>query len=123
MGRQYDKQHATTIVATAALARNRLISYGGAYASGAAGAGGSTDVAGVSEHEAAIGDAVSVVTGYSYLVEAGGAISAGAFVKPGSNGKAAAGSITDNCGRALEAANADGDLIEVVLQHHVHPTS
>lgn len=121
--KQYDKQHATTIVAAAALAANRLVSFAGDYAVGTAGAGGSTDACGVSESSAAIGEALSVITGYSAVVTAGAAIAAGAFVKPGTSGKAITGSITDNCGRALEAAGADGDLIEVVLQNHIHPTS
>jgi hypothetical protein len=123
MGKQYDKQHATTVVATAVLAPNRLVSFAGDYAVGTAGAGGSTDACGVSESSAAIGDALSVITGYSAVVTAGAAISAGAFIKPGTSGKAVTGSITDNCGRALEAAGADGDLIEVKLQNHIHPTS
>ncbi len=123
MGKQYDKRHATTVVATAVLAANRLVSFAGDYASGTAGAGGTTDACGVSENSAAIGDAVSVITGYSAVVEAGAPISAGAFIKPGTSGKAATGSITDNCGRALEAAGADGALIEVRLQNHVHPTT
>lgn len=121
--RQYDKQHALTIVAVAAVAAHRFISFAGGYAVGTASAGGATDAAGISEHAGAIGDAVSVVTGYSYLVEAGGAITAGAFVKPGTDGKAVAGTIADNCGRALAAASGDGVLVEVVLQPHIHPTS
>jgi len=123
MGRQYDKQHAVTLVAAAALAANRFVAYDGDYADGAAGAGGATDAVGVSEYAAEIGEAVSVVTGYSYLVEAGDVITANAFVKPGTDGKAIAGTITDNCGRALEAAAGAGQLIEVQLQPHVHPTA
>lgn len=122
MGRQYDKQHAVTLIATAALAANRFASYGGAYAAGAAGAGGATDALGVTEHAAEIGEAVSVVTGYSYLVEAEATFAAGAFIKPGASGKAAAGSITDHCARALEAATAVGQLVEVAIVEHVHPT-
>lgn len=121
--KQYDKQHAVTVVATAAVVANRFIGFSGGYAVGTAGAGGATDAQGVSESDAAIGEALSVVTGYSAIVEAGGAISAGAFVKPGTDGKAVAGSISDNCGRALEAAGGAGELLEVVLQNHIHPTS
>lgn len=121
--RQYDKQHATTVVLTGAVAAHRFVSFAGAPAVGTAGAGGATDAQGVSETAGAIGDAVSVVTGYSYLVEAGDAITAGAFVKPGTDGKAVAGTIADNCGRALSAAGGDGDLVEVVLQPHVHPAA
>lgn len=121
---QYDKQHATTVVATAALEAQRFISHAGIYAVGTAGAGGGvTDSAGVSETEAVIGDALSVVTGYSYPVEAGAAITQYAFVKPGTNGKAIAGTMEDHCGIALEAAAADGDIIEVRLLPHIHPTS
>jgi len=123
MGKQYDKQHAVTAIAAADLVANRFISYGGAYAVGTAGAGGLTDAAGVSEYGAKTGEAFSVVTGYSYLVEAGEAITLGAFVKPGTDGKAAVGSITDHCARALEAASESGQLIEVRLLPHVHPTS
>lgn len=120
---QYDKQHATTVVATAALEAHRFISHTGIYAVGTAGAGGGvTDSAGVSETEAAIGDALSVVTDYSYPVEAGAAISQFGFVKPGASGKAVPGTMTDHCGIALEAA-ADGDIIEVRLLPHIHPTS
>ncbi len=121
--RQFDKQHAATVVLTAAVVPHRFVSFGGGYAVGTAGAGGATDAQGVSESAGEIGDAISVVTGYSYLVEAGGEITARAFVKPGTNGKAVAGSITDNCGRAVAAAGGDGDLIEVILQPHVHPTA
>jgi len=121
--RQFDKQHSATVVLTAAVAAHRLISFAGGYAVGTAGAGGATDAQGVSETAGEIGDAISVVTGYSYLVEAGGEIAAGAFVKPGTDGKAVAGSITDNCGRAVAAAGGDGVLIEVILQPHVHPTT
>lgn len=123
MGRQYDKQHATTVVLTAAVEPHRLISFAGAYAVGTASAGGSTDAQGVSETAGASGEAIAVTTSYSALVEAGAAITKGAFVKPGTSGKAVTGSITDNCGRALAAAGAEGDLIEVALQPHVHPVT
>lgn len=121
--RQFDKQHAATVVLAAAVLPHRFISFGGGYAVGTAGAGGATDAQGVSETAGEAGEAISVVTGYSYLVEAGAAITAGAFVKPGTNGKAVAGTIADNCGRAVAAAGDDGDLVEVILQPHIHPTS
>lgn len=117
--RQFDKTHAITLVAAVALEQYRFVSYAGGVPV-ASGAGGATDVAGVSEHPAAIGEAVSVVTGYSYLVETGAGITAGQFVKPGANGVAVVGTITDNCGRALTTA-ASGALCEVKLQNHVHP--
>ncbi|VFR54782.1 hypothetical protein BRI6_1101 [plant metagenome] len=123
MNQQYDKRHAVTLIAAVALAANRFASYGGGYASGAAGAGGLTDSVGVTEYEAKAGEAVSAVTSYSYLVEASVAIPKGVFVKPGADGKAAVGSITDHCGRALEAATAEGQLVEVQILPHVHPTA
>ncbi|MCK9987644.1 MAG: hypothetical protein AzoDbin1_04116 [Azoarcus sp.] len=122
MGRQYDKQHATTVIAAVAIAANRFVAYNGGYASGAAGAGGATDSRGVGENAAAIGEPVSVITGHTALVEAGATFAVHAFVKPGADGKAVAGAITDQCGRALEAATAIGQLVEIEITPHVHPT-
>ena len=48
-GRQFDKQHAVTLVATAILAANRFIAYDGGYATAA---GGAKDSQGVSEQAA-----------------------------------------------------------------------
>ncbi|MDA8446379.1 capsid cement protein [Paracidovorax valerianellae] len=116
-GRQFDKQHAVTVVATAALAAYRFFAYDGGYPTAA---GGPKDVQGVSETAAEVGDAFSGVTSYSYLVEAGEAIAFGALVKPDLVGKAVAGSAADHCGRALGAATQAGQLIEVQLYKHVH---
>lgn len=117
-GRQYDKQHAVTQVATAALVAHRFIAYDGGYATSA---GGAKDAQGVSETSAAIGDALPVVTGYSYLVQAEEAIAFGAYVKPGTDGKAAVGAADDHCGRALGAATQADQLIEVQIVKHQHP--
>ena len=116
-GRQYDKTHAVTIVATAAVAANRFIAYDGGYPSIA---GGAKDAQGVTEHAAAAGEAVSAITGYSSLVEAEAAIAFGVLVKVGTDGKAVAGTAADHCGRALGAATQAGQLIEVQLYKHVH---
>lgn len=116
-GRQFDKQHAITLVATAALAAYRFTAYDGGYPSIA---GGAKDCQGVTENAAEVGEAVSVVTGYSYLVEAEAAIAFGVYVKVGTDGKAITGSATDHCGRALGAATQAGQLIEVQLYKHVH---
>lgn len=118
--RQYDKQHAVTIIATAILAAARFVSYNGA-APVVIGAVGANDVQGVTEHAAAIGESVSASTGYSALVEASAAIAFGAFVTTDAAGMAAVGSTTNYCGRALGAATAAGQLIEVQLLPHVHP--
>ncbi len=116
-GRQYNKTHAITLVATAALAACRFAAYDGGYPSVA---GGAKDAQGVTETVAEVGDAVSVITGYSALVEAEAAIAFGVLVKVGTDGKAIAGTLADHCGRALGAATAAGQLIEVQLYKHVH---
>ncbi|MEG0920665.1 MAG: DUF2190 family protein [Comamonas sp.] len=116
-GRQFDKRHAITLVATAALAAHRFVAYDGSYpdATGAA-----KDAQGVTETAAAVGEAVAVVTSYSYLVEAAAAIPFGALVKPDATGKAIAGTATDHCGRCLGAATQAGQLVEVQILQHVH---
>ncbi|MEG1454274.1 MAG: DUF2190 family protein [Comamonas sp.] len=116
-GRQFDKRHATTLVATVALAAHRFVAYDGGYPTAA---GGAKDVQGVTETAAASGEAVAVVTSYSYLVEAGGAVAFGALVKADATGRAVTGSLTEHCGRALGAATAEGQLIEVEILKHVH---
>lgn len=121
---QFDKQHATTVIANADLAECRFVTAAGTYASGAAGAGGgNVDSAGISENDALIDEVVSVVTDYSYTVEAGAAIAQYAFVKPGIDGKAITGAIDDHCGIALEAAAGDGSMIECRIVRHVHPVA
>lgn len=119
-GRQYDKQHSITMVATAVLAACRFVAYDGDYPV-VIGAVGASDVQGVTEQAAEIGDAFSAITGYSALVEASEAISFGAFVTTDATGKAAVGTTANYCGRALGAATAAGQLIEVQLLPHVHP--
>ena len=116
-GRQYDKTHGVTIVAAVALAAFRFVAYDGGSPSIA---GGAKDCQGVSESSAEAGDAINLVTGYSYLVEAEAASVFGALVKVGTDGKAITGSLTDHCGRALGAATAAGQLIEVQLYKHAH---
>ena len=116
-GRQFDKQHAVTLVAIAALAAHRFVAYDGGYPDAT---GGAKDVQGVTETEAAVGDAVSVVTGYSYPVETAGAIPFGAYIKPDATGRAVVGTATDHCGRALGASTQAGQLIEVQIYKHVH---
>lgn len=119
MGKQYDKQHAVTVLATAALLANRFCGFDGAPATSA---GAGHDAQGVTEMEAAAGSAVSVITAYSAPVEAGEAIAQFAFVKPAADGsgKAITGTATDHCGFALEAAGAAGQVFEVRLLPHRH---
>ncbi len=116
-GRQFDKQHSVTIVATALLAAYRFAAYDGGYPTAA---GGAKDVQGITETAAEVGEAVSIVTGYSYLIEVAGPIAFGDLVKPDAAGKAVVGAVADHCGRALGAATQAGQIIEVQLYKHVH---
>jgi hypothetical protein len=115
-GNQFDKVHAITLIAAAILAANRFIAYDGGYATAA---GGAKDCQGVSEQAAQAGDALSVVTGYSYLVEAEGNIALGDYVKVGTDGKGIVGTLADHCARALGVAAA-GQLVEVQIVKHIH---
>jgi hypothetical protein len=118
-GRQYDKQHAVTLVAMAAIAVCRFVGYDGTHATSA---GGVHDAQGVSETAAEVNEALAITTGYSALVEASEAIAFGAYVKPAADGsgKAAVGAVDEHCGRALGAATAAGQLIEVQIVKHQH---
>jgi len=120
-GRQYDKQHSVTIVATDAISRHRFVGYDGQHATDA---GGVKDVQGVSETSADVGEALSLITGYSALVEvaAGESIAFGDYVKPAADGSGAAmvGAVDDHCGRAL-GAGTEEQIIEVQVLRQVHP--
>jgi hypothetical protein len=117
-GLQFNKRHSITMVAMVALAISRFAAYDGTYATAA---GGVKDCQGVTESDAAVGEAVSVVTSYSYPVEASAAIAFGDYIKPATDGtgRAAVGTLTDHCGRALGACAA-GQLFECQIVRHVH---
>lgn len=118
-GAQHQKRFAVTLVAMSALAANRFIGYDGLYATSS---GDAKDCQGVSESAAAANDAVSVVTEYSYLVEAREPIDFGNYVRPAvdGTGRAAVGSMGDHCGRALGVATTAGQLVEVQIVPHHH---
>lgn len=117
----FNKTHAITVVATAAIEANRFVCLAGTHAPAfAAGAAANLDVVGVSETSAAAGDAFAATTAYSQLVEASEAIAVGDLVKPAADGKAAKGTQADHCGRAHSAATAAGALIEVQILPHRH---
>jgi Uncharacterized conserved protein (DUF2190) len=118
-GAQHQKDDTTTLVAQAAVLACRFAAYDGTYATAA---GGVKDAQGVYETDAAIGDAVTVVTSYSYMVESSAAIAFGDYVKPAldGTGRAAVGTLTDHCARALGAATAAGQLVECQIVKHVH---
>ena len=121
MTRQFDKKHAETVVATAAIAVNRFVCRAGTHAP-AAPANGNQDSIGISEEAGAIGEAIPAVTRYSYLVEASAAITKGAYLKPAADvsGKAAVGAIGDHCAVAMTAASVAGQLVEAQIVKHVH---
>ena len=114
--RQFDKTHAVTIIAAVALASNRFIAYEGKHPSAG---GGAHDPQGVSEHAALPGESVSVVTDYSYPVEAAGNLVFGDPVKSDDSGRAVVATTGEHCGVALGAAAA-GQLVEVQICKHVH---
>lgn len=120
-GRQFDKRHAVTVTAQGDIAQYRFVSYDGLHTP-AAPASAAKDAQGIAEKSAAAGEAVSVVTGYSYLAECAEALALGEYVKPAADGsgRAAKGSLADHCGRALGAASAAGQLVEVQIVRHVH---
>lgn len=76
-----------------------------------------TDIAlGVLQNKPTTGQAASVAVGGTTKVVAGAAIAAGAKVAPMASGKAQTAASTQfPRGIALEAATADGDLIEIAL--------
>lgn len=119
-----DKTHAITLLAIAAILPHRFVAAEGKHAGDFAGDAASSSASfsvGVSETAAASGEVVAVVTGYSYLVEAGGAIALHDWVKPhaDASGRAAVGSNAEHCGIAMSAATAAGQLIEVRLLPHL----
>lgn len=95
--------------ATAAIGQYNAITATGAVATAAGNAIGFADTS------AAIGDRVPVTALGTAKAVAGAAIAAGAAVEVGSAGKVVAKSAGVTIGRALTAAAADGDQIEVLV--------
>lgn len=98
-----------SLLAAAAITAERFIDHGGNVATAAGNA------AGVAETAGAIGDLISTTVLGTAIVTAGGAIAKGAAVEVGATGKAVTKSAGIAVGRALQAAAADGDRIEVFL--------
>lgn len=99
-----------TLVAPSAVLAHRFVDWSGAVAD-------ANDASpGVSDYAAAEGDAYRVNVLGTAKVTAGGVIAAGGEVKVGADGKAVAtGGSGTTIARAITAAGADGDLIEVLL--------
>lgn len=98
-----------SVKATAALTAGRAVNIAGAVP--AAG----TYSLGVADSNGAIGDMVPVQVAGTVVATAGAAISAGALVEVGTDGKLITKNTGISVGRALSAAAADGDQIEVLL--------
>lgn len=97
------------LIAPAAVTKQRFVKYDGAQA-------GNGDVAaGVADYDAAAGKQYSAIALGTAKVEAGAAIALGQDVQSDAQGRAipkAAGALN---GRALQAASAAGQVIEVLL--------
>ncbi|XVJ69886.1 MAG: DUF2190 family protein [Rhizobacter sp.] len=99
-----------TVAASAALSANRFVTATGGVPAAAANAVGVTRTS-----AAAAGDLVPVDMLGTTQVEAGAAVAAGAAVETNASGQAITRSAGVTLGRALTAATAAGQLIEVLL--------
>ena len=99
----------TTTTATAPIVANRFIGFDGKQAKAAA------PVFGVTPREADEGDSVGVECIGIVLVEAGGAITAGAKVASDAQGCAVTGD-SNAAGVAISAAQDAGELVAVLLK-------
>ncbi len=98
-----------SVTATGAIAQYNAVTAAGAVASAAGNAVGFADTAG------STGSRVPVTTLGTAIAVAGAAITAGAAVEVGASGKVVTKSAGITVGRALTAAAADGDQIEVLI--------
>lgn len=112
---QYDKTHATTVVAQGEVKPHRFISYAGTHAT--SGQIQTEDVLGVSETAAQPGEAFSVVTGFSYPIETAEVLPFGCYVKPADDGsgRAAYATAQEAYGIVLTGSTQAGGLAEVQL--------
>lgn len=117
MGRQFHAIATATQRAAVALAEYRFVAYDGGYPSAA---GGAKDCRGINHTETAAGDHTVLVTHGTGLVECAEAIAQYAYVKPATDGtgRAAVGTATNNCGRAMYAASGAGAVIECEVHRH-----
>lgn len=98
-----------TVTASVALTADRFVAHGG----GLPGAGGNT--LGVARSDAAAGAAAPVDVLGTGVVEASAAIAAGAKIEALADGRAVTQSSGVTVARALQAATAAGQRIEVLL--------
>lgn len=98
-----------SVIALAAITQARAVTATGAVATAAGNA------LGFASTDAATGERVPVVAGGTAIATAGAAIALGAAVEVGTAGKVVTRSAGVTVGRALNAAAADGDQIEVLV--------
>jgi len=98
-----------SIVASGAISKHRFVTHANAQAGAAA------NTLGVARTDAVMGDTLAVDVVGTAVVEAGAAITAGAAVETDATGRAVTLATGTKVGRALEAAAAAGDFIEVLL--------
>ena len=98
-----------TVIATAALTNNRAVNQAGAYPA----AGGLA--IGITRSDAAIGDPTPVDVQGTAIATAGAAFAKDVGLQVGTDGKLIAATTGTPVARSLEAATADGQLVEVLL--------
>jgi Uncharacterized conserved protein (DUF2190) len=96
--------------AAASVARRRFVDYNGVQVAAIA-----TVSLGVAQVDAAIGEDYEVVVQGIARVEAAGVIAVGGSVEAAADGRAQAFTTGSKCGRALTAAAAAGEIIEVLM--------
>ncbi len=98
-----------SLVATVAITAERFTTVAGAPAAAAG------NTFGVAKSSAAIGEVYPVEVVGTAIVAAGAAIAKGAAIEVGTAGKAITKASGVTVARAMQAATADGDRIEVLL--------
>jgi len=98
-----------TALAAGAIAKHRFVTHTGLQAGAAA------NTLGVARTDAKLNDGLAVDVVGTAVVEAGAAIVAGAAIETDATGRAITKAAGVTVGRALQAAAAAGDFIEVLL--------
>jgi len=99
-----------TLEAGAAVTKFRMIGANGQHC------GAGAKAVGITQIDADSGDQFPVMTYGIAIVEAGGAVTAGAEIESDANGKVVTLSAGKANGQALDSASTDGDLIRVKVQ-------
>jgi hypothetical protein len=107
---QFSSILAKTFTASGAVTAERFVTSAGAQVASAGAA-----AIGVARMGAASGERMTVDLLGTAIIEAGGAITAGAAVKAGADGRALTYDTGTKAGIALQAATAPGQRIEILL--------